>query len=301
MGVHVEAADSPISGLVPGILPKKAPAGLPASDTDSWRAINAIWNAGGTVWRNIETGDFAATKQGAEWKQVARPRIGLYRSYMPNADEGWSRWVFDQFGFVYTSLANRDIQAGDLYKHFDVIVFPDATAESMEHGYRLGAMPEEYTSGLEERGAAALREFSSAGGTLIFLNRATEYATVHLGIAARNVVRSISPSEFYSPGSLLNVRLDSHHPLTLGLPAEIAIWSEHSPAWTTDAAVPARYPDDHLLASGWLLGEKYLARQAALVDARSGAGHVLLFGMRPQYRGQSYQAFKLLFNALLYH
>jgi hypothetical protein len=27
---------------------------------------------------------------------------------------------------------------------------------------------------------------------------------------------------------------------------------------------------------------------------------VLLFGMRPQYRGQSYQTFKLFFNSLIY-
>jgi hypothetical protein len=94
--------------------------------------------------------------------------------------------------------------------------------------------------------------------------------------------------------------VDPRHPLALGLPAEIAIWSEHSPAWTTAEAAPVRYPDEQVLASGWLLGEKYLARQAALVDARVGRGHVLLFGMRPQYRAQSYQTFKLFFNALVY-
>ncbi len=61
----------------------------------------------------------------------------------------------------------------------------------------------------------------------------------------------------------------------------------------------AQYPSSQILASGWLLGEKYLAGRSALVDYPMGTGRVILFGMRPQYRAQSYQTFKLLFNSLL--
>jgi len=127
-------------------------------------------------------------------------------------------------------------------------------------------------------------------------------------VAAKNGVHGVATTEYYSPGSILNAHLDTHHPLAAGLPENLAIWSEQSPAWdiTADSQVdsresaPVRYPDTNVLASGWLLGEKYLAGKAALVDARLGAGHVILFGMRPQYRAQSYQTFKLFFNALLY-
>ena len=171
---------------------------------------------------------------------------------------------------------------------------------SMENGYRSGSMPPEYAGGLGTSGGDALREFASAGGTLIFLNRASGYATAHLGVAARDVVHGVPNTEYYSPGSLLNARLDPHHPLAAGLPEDLAIWSEQSPAWETSESAPVRYPESQLLASGWLLGEKYLVKQAAVVDARLGSGHVILFGMRPQYRAQSYQAFKLFFNALLY-
>jgi hypothetical protein len=98
----------------------------------------------------------------------------------------------------------------------------------------------------------------------------------------------------------LNAKLDTRDLLTRGLPEAITIWSENSPAWdvTADLAV-AKYPESGLLASGWLLGEKRIAGRTALIHARYGAGNVVLFGMRPQYRAQSYLTFKLFFNALL--
>jgi murein tripeptide amidase MpaA len=297
MGVHVETLESPVPGLAHGFLPPKPP-NLAASDSDAWIEINRAWDAGGAVWRSADGG--FSTSGGTGFKQIQRPRVGLYRSFIPNNDEGWTRWLLEEFGFKYASLENKEIQAGGLRQHFDVIVFPDANSGSMEYGYKPGSMPPEFTGGLESKGADALREFASAGGTLIFLNRASDYAIGHLGVAARNVVHGVSNSEYYSPGSLLNARLDLHRPLAAGLPEDLAIWSEQSPAWDTDESAPVRYPDSNLLASGWLLGEKYLARKAALVDARLGAGHVILFGMRPQYRAQSYQTFKLFFNALLY-
>jgi len=299
MGVRVDATDTPIA-TSPGPSAAARSLEMPAPDSDSWKRVNSIWTSGGAVWRNAATGDFAKQNQGAGWKQIQRPRIGLYRSFIPNNDEGWTRWLLEQFGFAYTRLENKDIQTGGLRNHYDVIVFPDASPGSMENGYRPGSMPPEFTGGLETEGADALREFASAGGTLIFLNRASEYATAHLGVAARNVLHGVSNSEYYSPGSLLNARLDRRHPLAAGLPEDLAIWSEQSPAWDTQESAPVRYPDANVMASGWLLGEKYLAGKAALVDARLGAGHVILFGMRPQYRAQSYQTFKLFFNALLY-
>jgi hypothetical protein len=52
--------------------------------------------------------------------------------------------------------------------------------------------------------------------------------------------------------------------------------------------------------SGWLLGDNLIQGQAALMDAPLGRGHVVLFGFRPQYRGQSYATYKMFFNALFY-
>jgi hypothetical protein len=300
MGVDVRTLSKPfaMAGVVTAMNEK--PGRLPASDTDSWTAVNKAWKITGSVWRDPVSGDFSVSSQGKDWKQLKRPRIGLYKSFMPVIDEGWTRWLLEEFGFEYTSAGNKDIQAGGLRQRFDALVFPDQSASSIASGFAADSMPPEYTGGLGSKGATALKEFATAGGTLIFLNHSTEYAIEQLGLKVKNVVKGVADRDFYSPGSLLKVQLDRRHPLSYGLPADIAIWSEGSPAWDTQEKVVARYPDSGILASGWLLGESAIAKRAALVDAKMGSGHVILFGMRPQYRAQSYLTFKLFFNALLY-
>ena len=301
MGVDVRTLTRPSAPPRVVTASIEKPGQMAASDSDSWIAVNRIWKVGREVWRDTVSGDFSPSSQGPSWKIVKRPRIGLYKSFIPTMDEGWTRWLLEQFGFEYSSVENKDILAGELRQRFDTLVFPDQTAASIRGGFKEGTMPPEYTGGLGSKGAEALKEFATGGGTLVFLNRSTSYAIDQLGVKAKNVLSGVSDREFYSPGSLLNVQLDRQHPLCYGLPTDIPIWSEGSPAWETEERTVARYPDSRILASGWLLGEGAIARRSALVDAEMGAGRVILFGMRPQYRAQSYLTFKLFFNALLYH
>jgi hypothetical protein len=192
------------------------------------------------------------------------------------------------------------VQGGNLRGRFDVIVIPDQASQQIANGYRAGAMPPEFCGGIGAKGAAALKEFAAGGGTIIFFNHASDYATDVLGVRAKNSLKGVATKDFYSPGSLLNVSLDRKSPLAYGMPEKITLWSEQSPAWEFEGSgVVAKYPASGVLASGWLLGEKYLVGRAALLDVPMGSGHLILFGMRPQYRGQSYQNFKLLFNALV--
>ena len=310
MGVDARAITSPVD-YEGGWQPAPAASGpvLSASDTDSWVAVNKAWAGGRSIWRDPATGDFSLAARGG-WKQIHRPRLALYQSYTANMDEGWTRWLLEQFGFAYTTLHNQDIQAGGLHDKFDVLVIPDQSAGSLENGMR--NLPSEYAGGLGAKGEEALKAFATGGGTLIFLNNASEYAIAHLGVQAKTATPrggrgmegggdrpTSGSSEFYSPGSLLNAQIDTHSPLAYGVPAQIAIWSEQSPAWDTELPVVARYPDSGLLASGWLVGEKTIAGKAALIDAPIGSGRAILFGMRPQYRAQSYLTFKMLFNAFL--
>jgi hypothetical protein len=306
MGVETDTVDAPFSVASKPSKSFDFESGrtLAASDSDTWRAVNKIWSGGAPVFRGVATGDFfAQLPPTVESVKIPRPRIALYKSYVPAIDEGWTRWLLEDFGFTYQNVLNPDVDAGNLRQRFDVIVFPDQPASQIASGFEPGTMPKEYTGGLGAKAATNLKTFAEQGGTLVFLNRSANYAVEHLHLDVKNVVAGVPSRDFYSPGSLLNATLDTRDPLAFGLPGNIAIWGEDSPAWEVPAGskdrVIARYPNDHVLASGWLLGESYLENRAALVDLPIGDGRVVLFGMRPQYRAQSYQAFKLFFNSLV--
>lgn len=229
-------------------------------------------------------------------------RIGLYKSFQPSMDEGWTRWIFEQMQVPYESVGNPAIRAGNLRARFDAIVFPDQSPAMINYGYRPGTMPEALTGGLGDAGAQALKAFAEAGGTLVFFNESANFAVGHMGLPVSNALRGVPSRDFYCPGSLLNVRLDAAHPLAAGLPPVTPIWFEESPAWEIPEGSPARavavYPEADVLASGWLLGGKLLGKRAALVEVPLGRGRAILFGMRPQYRAQSYLTMNFIWNAL---
>jgi hypothetical protein len=171
-------------------------------------------------------------------------------------------------------------------------------------------MPPELTGGLGEKGVKTLLDFVEQGGTLICLNRASNFAIEQFKLPLRNVVAGLPRTEFYVPGSILRLRLDGSHPLTFGSEEDTIAWAEDSPVFevTNDpnASVPASnvhvigtYPagKDPLL-SGWLLGGDLIKGKAALVEVEMGKGRVILFGFRPQYRAQSRATYPLFFNAL---
>jgi hypothetical protein len=305
MGVTVDVAEDQFQAKLVRTKDFMFPAqGLAASDSDSWRKITQAWKAGTPVWRAPQSGEFAlGSRKPAGFNALKKPRIGLYKSFQPAMDEGWTRWILENFGWEYTSVGNSVIRAGNLKNNFDVIVFADQSASSIHTGYRAGVMPEEFTGGLGKEGAEALKQFAESGGRLVFFNDSTEYAVERLDIKAKNALRGVSNRDFYCPGSLLNVKLEPGSPLGLGLPAEFAVWNEHSPVWEMEdnsGKALVRYASSNVLASGWLLGEKYLTGKPALVDVTLGQGHVILFGLRPQYRAQSWLTLKLFFNSLVY-
>ncbi len=231
---------------------------------------------------------------------LAASRVGLYQSWVANMDEGWTRWVLEDYGFAYTALSNADLLARDLRNSFEVIILPDQKASDLEAGHSPTQMPAEYAGGLGELGIRKLRQFVDDGGTLITFESACELVLNHFWLQVADVTAGLERGKLSAPGALLRVIADSDHPLAYGAPREVAVLFSNGPAFRAQKGrAVLTYPPHGLLLSGWLQGEEYLREQAALVEAPLGAGRVLLFGFRPQFRAQMRATYRFLFNALL--
>jgi hypothetical protein len=232
-------------------------------------------------------------------------RIAIYRPYSGNAMvEGWTRWLFDVNRIPFTSIVDRDVRAGNLNARFDVIILTDQNAGQMTRG--LGQnYPDSLQGGLGTAGAAALSAFVENGGTVLAFNEASNYAIENFKLPVKNVLAGVRNTDFYAPGSILAVEIKRDHPLASRMTAPVpAIWFENGPAFEiTDparaTAVATYQAAGDPLLSGWLLGGAKLNGKAAMVDVTVGKGHAVLFGFRPQYRGQSMSTQPLIWGAIM--
>jgi hypothetical protein len=231
-------------------------------------------------------------------------RVGLYRSYAASIDEGWTRYVFDTYNIPYESVTDSVARAGNLGARYDAIILPDQSPRDLLDGLSPRRYPPRLAGGLGQPGVQALRDFVDGGGTVIAFNDACDFAIGALELPVTNVLASLSPREFYAPGSIFRLRLDTAHAMADRVGEETAAWFESGPAFEvrdpTRVRVIGRYPAaaGDVLLSGWILGAGQVAGKAGLVEVRRGRGRVVLFGFRPQYRAQSQVTYPLLFNAL---
>jgi hypothetical protein len=247
-----------------------------------------------------------------ETHQTRNSRVGMYqRYYGGNMDEGWTRFLLEQFAFPYKSLMDAEIKRGNLNSKYDVIILPDdspgmITGEIPPRYQRyISDVPPEYRSGIGKDGVAALVDFVENGGTLVTLGEACSFAIDKFSLSVRDVVSDIDSKEFFCPGSTVKVDFDNSHPLAYGMPSEGLVLFQSSPAFeiipsqkNEQYETIVRYQKRDLLQSGWLRGEEYLSHKPAMIDAKKGKGRVILIGFRTQHRSQTHGTFKLLFNAL---
>ena len=259
--------------------------------------------------------DAAVARDTRQYACLTRqPRVGLYKSWTANMDEGWTRWVMDDFKFPYISFGDSVARAGGLRARFDVIVIPDLSLRQVRDGMTDTQVPPQYAGGMGAGGIAALKQFAQDGGHLVLIDGATELAPAALGIDVKLVTAgggggsrnaAADAEQVYAPGSILRVVVDGTHPVGRGMRDSSAIYFVNSTTLDlpegSAARVIARYPAraESILLSGFLQGPAKLAGKAAAADVALGNGRVTMFGFRPLYRGQSYGTFKMFFNALL--
>ena len=231
--------------------------------------------------------------------EMRLPRIGVYKSYIASVEEGWTRYVLDEYGFNYSSITDEDVREGCLRERFDAIVLPHQQVWHIHRGHRESYYAPQFSGGLGDKGAAELRLFVERGGTLIVWDGSARYAIRHLELPVRNVLADLKKSDFYCPGSLLAVLLDTGHPMAYGMPNLAAVMFYDGPAFDIRRGrVIAKYPLRNPLFSGMLVGPEHLYNRTALASVPLGKGEVVLFGFRPSFRAQARGTYKLLFNAL---
>jgi hypothetical protein len=252
----------------------------------------------------------APAKQPSKAPQIAtpinRPRIGLYQSYEPSIDEGWTRYILDQYGFEYTKLHNGDVKKGGLRQSFDTIILPDQRTASILNGSGdFKTIMPEYRGGIDDEGLAALRQFVAEGGTLVALGEATNLIVDKLPVGVKDLKRTTTRDQHFAPGTIVNLQVDTSHPVGWGMAPDTWGFYINSPFFqltegfaSQKVSVVARYPNTAVNASGWLHGEDLMYGRAAVVAIEMNPGRIVLFGIRPQHRAQTHATLPLLFNAL---
>ncbi|HUR36543.1 MAG TPA: M14 metallopeptidase family protein [Terriglobales bacterium] len=239
-------------------------------------------------------------------------RVGLYKGFTSSMDEGWTRWVLEQYGFNPQSVDNKAVKAGNLNANYDAIIIADVDKDliidgrSRREGY-VAEMPPEYSGGIGKDGVTALKDFVQKGGTLITLASSSELVIDEFNLPIRNPLRGVRTEDFNVPGSLLRVHLDPSNPVNYGMPEQVAAFVSEPLAFQTSSGaadvqrnVLAWYPEDEqdILLSGWIKGADKLERKAAAASFRVGKGKIVMFAFRVQHRAQTEGTFKMLFNAI---
>ncbi|HEV8581759.1 MAG TPA: M14 family metallopeptidase [Thermoanaerobaculia bacterium] len=247
--------------------------------------------------------------------RVKPVRVGLYKPWIANIDEGWTRFLLERYGFAFQSLGNDALKDGSYGGKVDAILLPSMDPSLLEKGEPASAearrfrepLPPPYAGGIGSTGGEKLKKWVEEGGVLVALDASAGYAIELFGLPVRNVLDKVSDEQFHAPGSMLRILLDTEHPLSYGMSAEEVAYFADSPAFQTsppDARfgrrVVATYPENaaDILVSGYLKGGERLAKKAAVVEYKVGKGRVVLIGFRPQHRAQPHRTFKLLWNAL---
>ena len=274
----------------------EAPAVLAIRESETERKLKLLTD------QNEVRADLALPLKKSDESPIKNPikqnaRIGIYKGATGNMDEGWTRFVFDTFNVPYTSIKDAEIKSGNLQSKYDVLVLPSQRVRNNETET---SQPDSARS-IGEQGTVSLIDFVKEGGSLICFDGSCEMVIKQFHLPLKNVLEGLRSSEFYCPGSIVSLELDSANQINATLPTTVSAYFNNSSAFSsTDPSVRvvARYAKDNVLRSGWLLGEDKLRGQIALAEVTVGKGRVVLFAFRPQHRGQTWGTLPLIWNSI---
>lgn len=287
-GFTVSVLKEDFDGMAAGAVLVRSKRGLDAK-------VDALSKSLGIDFKGVDSNP---SVQKAELKKI---KVGIYKSWQANMDEGWSRWMLEQFEFDLDTLHNDDIQKGNLAQ-YSAIIIPSQRPSAILNGN--SRAPERFVGGVGATGVAALDAYAKNGGALIFFDEASDFAIEQFKLPVTNVLKELKPTEFFIPGSLVRTEIHTSHPLAFGMQSEVAASFDNGRAFKVNDGVKgieevAKYASDELLMSGWALGEeKHLANTSALLKVEYGTGNLVMFGFSPQFRGQPRGTYKLIFNSI---
>lgn len=237
-------------------------------------------------------------------------RVGIYQnSRAGNMDEGWTRYVFDTFNVPFQSLSETAIAGDALRNKFDAIVLPSESRRSAPDGDA-----DDEGRGISGRAYLSLARFVEDGGTLICFDGSCGPLIKQWNLPLRNVLEGVRSSDFYCPGSIVRLAVDTANPFARTMDKDTDAYFINSSAFEIDSKsgpipftaaagslaprVIARYARDSVLRSGWLRGEDRIKDKIALAEVQMGKGRIVLFAFRPQHRGQTWGTFPFIWNAI---
>jgi hypothetical protein len=265
----------------------------------------------------------AVSEQPKDLKKITALRIGLWDQYGGSIPSGWLRLLMEQSHFSYEVIYPKDIDAGNLKKKFDVIVFvsraiPPVKEEGDARNMYADRMPkpEETPAAFQkmlgkitpEKSIPELKTFLEAGGSIVTIGTSTNLA-YHLGLPVHNALvekgteKPLPGTKYYVPGSVLKASVDPTIAAAWGMNPEVDVNFDNSPVFKLDADAKQKgvlpilwFPNEKPLRSGWAFGQSYLKDGVAAFVAQVGDGKLYAFGPEITFRGQPSGTFKLLFN-----
>ena len=297
------------------------PAGVDLPEGAFYVAANQVDRSGLEALASEIGVDFhAVTAPPGETLRLRRPRLALWDQYGGSMPSGWTRMILEDFGFDFEVVYAPEIAAGDLRSRFDVLILEDGAVPPPTGGRDYGfpsdprQVPSEYSDRIGSitavRGVPEILDFARAGGTVIAVGTSSwlgSYAGLPLSDHLVENGRSLTAEEYYTPGSVHSLKIESDSPLTHGLEDRLDVMISHSPLFDLEPGAAALgvkrlgwFDTDRPLRSGWAWGQERMQGGTALIEAELGDGKLFLFTPRITFRSQSHAAFPLLFNGIFY-